>query len=245
LIQADQFNKNQEKKAANNPATEPKELTMSFELDPEADFIPTPRRTKTKKTEAIRLLADIEFDGPMIEPGREDHYSANARKEEQNKRDEYLMKYGCLVPDEEMLEFVAKYSQGEKVMEPCAGTGLLAYLLNAIHDVDIIASDNQPSKINIYGEVETLDAVETVRKYNDERSVLLLCWPPLLDVDHEAIMRFRGKRLIYIGGTPGGKVGSEKCADMLANNWKVVDRLDNKTWFFVKDENVCVYERKK
>ena len=48
----------------------------------------------------------------MIEPGREDHYSANARKEEQNKRDEYLMKYGCLVPDEEMLEFVAKYSQG-------------------------------------------------------------------------------------------------------------------------------------
>jgi len=166
---------------------------MADDFDPEADFIPTPRRTKTKKTEAIRLLADIEFDGPMIEPGREDHYSENARKEEQNKRDEYVMKYGCVVPDDEMLEFIAKYTQGEKVMEPCAGTGLLAYLLNAMHDVDIIASDDQPSKINIYGQVETLNAVETVRKYNDERGVLLLCWPPLLDVDHEAVMRPRQK----------------------------------------------------
>ena len=54
-------------------------------------------------------------------------------------------------------------------MEPCAGTGLLAHLLNAVHDVDILATDNQPSKINSYGTVETLDAVETVRKYNDER----------------------------------------------------------------------------
>ena len=35
----------------------------SLEFDPEAEFIPTPRRTKTKKTEALRLLADIEFDG--------------------------------------------------------------------------------------------------------------------------------------------------------------------------------------
>jgi len=217
----------------------------SLEFDPEAEFIPTPRRTKTKKTEALRLLADIEFDGPMIEPGREEHYSESARKDEQNKRDEYLMKYGCVVPDDEVLEFIAKFTQGEKVMEPCAGTGLLAYLLNAIHDVDIVATDEQPSKINIYGKVDTLDAVETVRKYNDECSILLLCWPPLLEVDYEAIARFRGKRLIYIGGTPGGKVGSEKCADMLAKSWKVVDRMDMKTWFFVKDENCCVYERKK
>jgi len=219
--------------------------SAEMEFDPDAEFIPTPRRTKTKKTEALRLLADIEFDGPMIEPGREEHYSEGARKDEQNKRDQYVLKYGCVVPDDELLEFIAKHCQGEKVMEPCAGTGLLAHLLNAIHDVDILATDNQPSKINSYGNVETLDAVETVRKYNDERSILLLCWPPLLDVDFEAIGRFRGKRLIYIGGTPGGKVGSEKCADMLATNWKVIDRMDMKTWFFVKDENCCVYERKK
>jgi len=215
------------------------------EFDPDADFIPTPRRTKTKKTEAIRLLADIEFDGPMIEPGREDHYSAAAKKEEQNKRDPFVSKYGCAVPDDEVLDFVAKYCHGEKVMEPCAGTGLFAYLLNAIHDVDILATDEHPSTINTYGDVQKLDAVETVRQHNDERSVLLLCWPPISEVDYEAVVRFRGKRLIYIGGTPGGKCGSEKCGDMLTNNWKVVDRMDMKTWFFVNDENCCVYERKK
>jgi len=214
------------------------------DFDPDAEFIPTPRRTKTKKTEALRLLADIEFDGPMIEPGREEHYSENARKEEQNKRDTYLLTYGCVVPDEDLLEFVAKHTQGEKVMEPCAGTGLLAHLLDAIHDVKIIATDECPSKMNLYGEVETIDAVETVRKYNDECGILLLCWPPVLEVDYEAIVRFRGKKLIYIGGRPGGKCGSEKCADMLASSWKEVDRHDMKTWFFVKDENCVIYEKK-
>ena len=56
---------------------------MADDFDPEADFIPTPRRTKTKKTEAIRLLADIEFDGKdkmravLMEPRRHDKAAVN------------------------------------------------------------------------------------------------------------------------------------------------------------------------
>jgi len=219
-------------------------MDLIGEFDPDAEFVPIPRRTKTKRTEALHLLADIEFEGPMIESGRADHYSEGARKEEQNRRDKYVLAYGCLVPDDDLLEFIAKHAHGEKVMEPCAGTGLLAYLLNALHNVDIIASDECPSKIQTYGTVEQIDAVETVRKYNDECGILLLCWPPLLEVDYEAIVRFRGKKLIYIGGKPGGKCGSEKCANMLEQAWKEEDRFDMKTWFFVKDENCVVYTKK-
>jgi hypothetical protein len=38
-------------------------MDLIGEFDPDAEFVPIPRRTKTKRTEALHLLADIEFEG--------------------------------------------------------------------------------------------------------------------------------------------------------------------------------------
>ena len=50
-----------------------------------AGFQPTPRRMKTKKSEALHLLADIEVEGPAVAPGQEVHYSSQLLAKEKVK----------------------------------------------------------------------------------------------------------------------------------------------------------------
>ena len=59
-------------------------------------FQPTPRRMKTKKSEALHLLADIEVEGPAVAPGQEVHYSSQLLAKEKVKSQVQRASVTCL-----------------------------------------------------------------------------------------------------------------------------------------------------
>lgn len=170
-------------------------------------------------------------------------------------------KYTWAIPDPKSLDFVAKWSNG-KLIEIGAGAGYWAWQLS-MRDVNVLAYDVRPPHMFIdngyhspYDESTRKPLGELREIFFDVRKgaisklsgkpdrTLFLCWPPMTGMAVNALRRYRGNRIIYIGEDSGGCTANDDFFGELSRNWKEVGRHNIKRWNYINDR-IEVYERNK
>lgn len=76
------------------------------------------------------------------------------------------------------------------------------------------------------------------------QTALLLCWPPYnTSMAYDALVKFKGNVLIYIGEGRDGCTGDDKFHDKLIKEWDLYLTIENPTWVDIYD-SVFIYKRK-
>jgi hypothetical protein len=118
--------------------------------------------------------------------------------------DDYVKHMGTYWrPNAAFLEELADFLRGRKVLEVCAGNGLLAAHL-AARGISVTAttilSGHDRHEAGLYHPVTELDAVSAVEDLGDEHDVLLVCWPLPTHAVVRAAARWGSERdIVYIG----------------------------------------------
>jgi hypothetical protein len=157
-----------------------------------------------------------------------------------------VRRYAFGVPNRAALEAIAGYAP---IVELGAGTGYWAYLLRN-RGVDIVAYDLAPPGVldNTYkfeprtwtqvvrGGVEVLD-------HHADRA-LFLCWPGYRDTfADEALERYAGPVLIYVGEDAGGHTANDGFFDRLGREWLLEEQIAIPRWSGTHD-NLSIYNRR-
>lgn len=140
-----------------------------------------------------------------------DHYA------EFKFRHQYTKKYGFSLIDKRWIStLINTVIKDGKVLEVMGGSGYLSWALNKMGVDNIICTDNyswandiRPKWINsIPFEVESLDAIDAIRKYGTDIDFLLMSWPYMDSLAYEVLTTIREVNpkatLIYIGEDYGG-----------------------------------------
>jgi hypothetical protein len=140
-------------------------------------------------------------------------------------------RYAWAVPTPAALGLLARYGP---LIELGAGTGYWAWQLRQ-RGVDIVAYDvevpPEPWTEVLTGDVSSLEQ-------HPDRS-LLLCWPPAdTPLAGQALLRYRGRILLYVGEWRGGLpqwevpcTGDPLFHRLIANQWQVQQRVTIPRWF--------------
>ncbi|MDK9789754.1 hypothetical protein [Vibrio sp. D431a] len=101
------------------------------------------------------------------------------------------------------IDELATELQGKKVLEIFAGNGFLANELS-LRGVDVkatsILSSMDGHDVNLYCEVENIDAIEAVHKYGASHDVLLMSFPTVTESAIKAVFEWGEARdVVYIG----------------------------------------------
>ena len=87
--------------------------------------------------------------------------------------------------------------------------------------------------------IKPVDAVDQLT----DCKALLLSWPPSgSDEDYDAVVRFRGEIVIFIG--IAGKCGSAKLQNHLDQNFIPLVRLPMRSWYWNVGEELLVLRKK-
>lgn len=165
-------------------------------------------------------------------------------------RNALCSKYSWTVTDPATVEFVRDHA-GPMLVDPLAGSGWWAYLLEQDH-VDVLASDANPpdgTDANTWHRggahlpLLRLDAVDAVERGGPLRT-LLLSWPPYdSDIGAQILAAYRGSRIIYIGEGWGGCCGDDGMFQQFESDWSEVAEHRPIQYYGIRDW-VTVYERK-
>lgn len=151
--------------------------------------------------------------------------------------------YSWAIPCKEAIECIYNFSEKEKILEIGAGLGLWAQLLK-LRGVNIIATDNFMSHTDKnkerYCYIEDIDANGAIEKYDVK--ILLIIWPPMTNMATEAVKRFNGNKIIYIGEKKGGCTGNSSFFDLLQKEWKLVSNIDIPNWYTTND-SIYLYSK--
>ncbi len=135
------------------------------------------------------------------------------------------------VTDPDLVRFLVRHA-GPAAIDPMAGTGYLADLLNQ-HGVDTLAYDLAPRRV-MYGTVRRGHGPFTVKRHGADRT-LILSWPPMHDPIGEQILRaYRGNKVIYIGEW-GDSCGSPGLFSALDREWLSLDEHHPIRWHQMHD----------
>jgi hypothetical protein len=156
---------------------------------------------------------------------------------------EYRENYGYAIVDKDSLELIKNHIIGKKTLEINSGKGFWTYCLRLL-GCDIVATDlfRQDS---FWIPVEQLDAVSAVEKYNDKCSVLLCSWPDNnMDYAYEALRKFTGDTVVYIGEGKTGCCATNSFFDYLEQYYQKLEIEDTlQSWPFVND-CLSIYNKK-
>lgn len=155
----------------------------------------------------------------------------------------YRENYGWSIIDKHSLEIIKTHIIGKKTLEINCGKGHWSYCLRLL-GCDIITTDHF-TQDSSWITVEKLDAVSAVEKYNDKCSVLFCSWPDYnKDYAFEALRRFTGDTVIYIGEGKTGACATDSFFDYL-NQYYQKQEIENtlQSWPFVND-CLSIYKRK-
>ena len=158
-------------------------------------------------------------------------------------RDNYIKNLYFSIITKELIEDFCNYIGNKKVLEICAGSGLLSkYLYDS--GIDIIATDNYSWDDEIsylwansdhkYYNVIKMDAIDAMNDYPD-RDIILLSWPEKGNtIDNNVLNKcvFENKTLILIGEIEGGCTGSTEFFDSV---YKLVSKGKIKTNYNLYD----------
>lgn len=125
------------------------------------------------------------------------------------------------------------------VVELGAGRGYWASLLRA-GGTDVVAIDKQISD-NPWTEVVAGD-VDSLDSYPGH--ALMMIWPPLRSsMAKDALARYRGNCLIYVGEGADGCCAEPGFFDLLRQDWNLVKHVGIPTWPRIYD-GLFLYSRK-
>jgi hypothetical protein len=178
--------------------------------------------------------------------------------EEHKIRMEFVDKASWAIPDPEAIEKIGDFIWDKIALEVGAGNGLWAALLKQYfkekgYGGTIIATDNFSLKKEFYygyTEVKNFKAVDAVNEH-PEATVLILIWPPYnTPMAFDALTRFKGDYVVYIGEGEGGCTGDDNFHQCLLDEWNELDEsneLDDpheiRRWTG-KNDSVFFYQRK-
>jgi hypothetical protein len=155
----------------------------------------------------------------------------------------YRENYGWSIIDEHSLEIIKNNIKGKKTLEIYSGKCAWAFCLRSL-GCDIVATDLFTQDAS-WITVEQLDAVSAVEKYNSKCSVLFCSWPDYdKDYAYEALKRFTGDTVIYIGEGKTGSCATDSFFDYLTQNYQKLE-IENtlQSWPFVND-SLSIYNKK-
>jgi hypothetical protein len=157
-----------------------------------------------------------------------------------------VRRYAFGVPNRAALEAIARHAP---IVELGAGTGYWTYLLRN-RAVDVVAYDLAPPGLldNAYKfeprtwtEVQR-GGVEVLDQHADR--ALFLCWPGYRDTfADDALGRFAGTVLIYVGEGPGGHTASDAFFDRLSREWVPGEQITIPRWSGAHDCLRIYYRR--
>lgn len=157
--------------------------------------------------------------------------------------------YAWTISDPATVAFVVEHA-GKRVIDPLAGTGYWAWLLQQ-QGLDVAASDLNPADDGgsiyhragrVFTPVTRADAVDAVTVLGDDRT-LLLSWPPYDDpIGRRILDAYRGERVVYIGEGAYGCCGDDAMWSELESGWHQVAEHKPVQWWGLHDW-VTVYER--
>lgn len=154
-------------------------------------------------------------------------------------------KYSYAVPSTEALREIVKYSP---ICEMGAGTGYWASLLNLL-GADIVAYDTDPVNEGNNSYHKKRKPFYPVNKCDDnfippKERTLFLCWPPYnTEMAINALKRYEGSTLIYIGEGYGGCTGCDDFHDLLEEEWDIKEVIDLPSLYGIRDD-LYIYTRK-
>lgn len=153
-------------------------------------------------------------------------------------RRELIYKYAYAIPNDKALRKIAEYSP---IVEIGAGSGYWAHLL-AKKGVDIVAYDNwRNPKRKRWFDVQLSD--ESAVKNHADRT-LFLCWPPFKDeMALNAIRKYKGKTVLYIGEDRDGCTATKSFFDFLEKHFEEEDSVEIPVWPTTHDRLV-IFKRK-
>jgi SAM-dependent methyltransferase len=152
-------------------------------------------------------------------------------------REENARRYAWAVPTDEALAAVARRSP---LVEVGAGTGYWAALLARL-GVDVVAYDAAPppaanhwhAGASCWFPVEQ-GGPEKVDLHPDR--ALFLCWPPYDDpMAADALRRYAGQTVIFVGEGGGGCTADEAFHDQLERDFAEVERVALPQWEGIHD----------
>lgn len=164
-------------------------------------------------------------------------------------RRKLLPQYGFAIPDETALRMIAKYSP-RGVLEIGAGTGYWSMLLRKL-GVDVVSTDSYTSKYAFgtftpsrHVDVLKMTALEALSVYGSEGRTLLICWPDYkVRWSGQALRKFTGITVAYVGEEMGGCTGNSVFHQTLGEWFTEVDSHDIPQWEGLHDD-LTVYRRK-
>lgn len=153
-------------------------------------------------------------------------------------RNKLVEKYSWAIPNHEALIVLQRYSP---ILEIGAGKGYWAYLMRknetAVQAFDLKSSENTPGSWSMVLEIN-----ENTFNYTHGHT-LFLCWPPYENpMAYDAITKFEGENVIYIGEGYEGYTADEKFHDYLFDNFVQVDEVKIPQWWGIYDD-MTVWQR--
>lgn len=153
--------------------------------------------------------------------------------------------FAWAVPNENAIDEITEFLNGQTVVDIACGTGYWSYLLkqkgNNVISVDIEPRDKP------WADTLSLNAVTLHRKLDEfQNSALMFCWPPYADpMAFKTLKTYKGNKVIYIGEGHGGCTADDAFHELLWNQFELVKEvnipqfngLHDKMWFFERNNN--------
>lgn len=170
---------------------------------------------------------------------------------EHTRREEFRAKFSYAVPTRPAMRRLAKFIAGDTVLEVGAGRALWARLLLS-YNVNVIPTDACTPLTSGYPPLKTSDdtfmpvraltAIEAVSTI--DANVLMLVWPPYDTVmASDALSRFTGEKVVYIGEGSGGCTADKAFHEQLESDWSSAGSVTIPQWPGIHD-CVRLYTRK-
>lgn len=159
-------------------------------------------------------------------------------------RDKAIGRWAYAVPNAPAVAAIAKLSP---IVEIGAGTGYWARLLVRA-GASVIAYDNRSNirytELRRFGRFyPVLDGDATAVAFHPD-CTLFLCWPPYDEpLAFDAVSRWGGKWLAYIGEGSGGCTASDAFHNYVNEHFEHRRRIDLPQWWGIHDR-LNIYERK-
>jgi len=136
--------------------------------------------------------------------------------------------YAWAVPTRTAVAAIAAHTS--RVVEVGCGSGYWAWLLEQA-GVDVLAIDTTPPPVAWHA--VRLGTELEVAKHPDR--TLFLCWPPWAsEMAYNALSRYRGELVVYVGEWMGGSA-EPRFFSLLAQEYEEADRVDIPQWFMRAD----------
>jgi len=161
------------------------------------------------------------------------------------KRHRYAKQFSWAIPNQNTIKELVKLSP---IVEIGAGTGYWANLLSK-QGAEVVAYDAKPPKkrgFNSYCKQSNypvrLGRENKVKKH--PHHTLMLCWAPYGEpMAYNALKKYKGDTLIYIGEGWGGCCADDDFWELVKREWVVVCHHHIEKWDGIRDF-CAVYKRK-